>query len=106
MTYNEFKFCCTVFCEYFEGRKYGDIVKQCYTCDEDLPINVINNNYIVEKFTSIMRIGDNMVFWFGNMVFWFGNGLFKVVVIDAPDIIFETIDDFLGYFKIPFEDIV
>ena len=98
MTENEFKFCCAVFCEYFEGRKYGDIVKQCYKCDEDLNINVINNNYIVEKFNSRMRICDHMVFWFEN-------GLFEVV-IGAPDIIFETIDDFLEYFKIPSEDIV
>ena len=98
MTLNEFKFCCTVFCEYFEGRKYGDIVKQCYTCDEDLTINVINNFYIVENFNSRMRIGDNMVFWFENGIL--------AVVIGAPDILFETIDDFLGYFKIPFEDIV
>ena len=45
-----------------------------------------------------MRIGDNMVFWFEN-------GILEVV-ISAPDILFETIDDFLGYFKIPSEDIV
>ena len=87
-----------MFCKHFEGRKYGDIVKQCYKCDEDLTINVINNIYIVEKFNSRMRIGDNMVFWFEN-------GILEVV-ISAPDILFETIDDFLGYFKIPSEDIV
>ena len=98
MTENEFVFCCTIFCKHFEGRKFGDVVKKCYECDSKLLINVINNIYIVEKFNSRMRIGNNMVFWFEN-------GILEVV-IGSHDITFETVNNFLEYFKIPFEDIV
>lgn len=34
MTYNEFKMCCILFCKTFEGKEYGEVVKNCYTRDK------------------------------------------------------------------------
>ena len=39
MTYNEFKMCCILFCKTFEGKKYGEVVKECYSMDKDCIIS-------------------------------------------------------------------
>ena len=40
MNYNEFKFCCIMFCKQFEGQLYGDVVKDCFKFDAHININL------------------------------------------------------------------
>lgn len=99
MTENEFKFCCTVFCEYFEGRKYGEIFEKCYPEDVDLIVTA-NCEYsgTIADFIRFRMSGTYIMNLSKNKCSILGRTVTKVS--------FETTNNFLSYFKIPFEDIV
>ena len=87
MTYKEFLMCCVLFCRTFEGKKYGDIVKDCYDTDRQY---IIRNN--VDKYLKCY-------------VFEFVDGKLMIFV-KGSNVYFKSTKDFLNYFKIPLEDIV
>ena len=87
MTYKEFLMCCVLFCRTFEGKKYGDIVKDCYDTDRQY---IIRNN--VDKYLKCY-------------VFEFVDGKLMIFV-KGSNVYFKSTEDFLNYYKIPFEDIV
>ena len=96
MTYNEFKFCCIIFRKYFEGKKYGEVIENCYykmknfTVNKSLKIDKCRFRFITE---------DTILYFFNNKI-----------CINMPSSFenpsFKTSVDFLNYFKIPFKDIV
>ena len=94
MTYNEFKMCCVLFCKTFEGKKYGEVVKECYRVDSYSVVTkfpLFDNVYFV--------LEDKCVMW------WIDNEGLKIPLL-TTSLYFEKPKDFLNYFKIPLEDIV
>ena len=102
MTIKEFKMCCVVFCKFFEGRKYGDIVKQCYKNDNELIIDVVNLTF--DNFTK-----NNEVLLENELIMWYSFRTKEIKIcldsnIDGRK--FKLVKDFQEYFKIPLEDII
>ena len=99
MTENEFKFCCAVFCEYFEGRKYGEIFEKCYPEDVDL---IVTTNY-----EYLRTIADTIRFRMSEsyIMKWSKNKC-SIMELAVNQVSFKTTNNFLSYFKIPSEDIV
>ena len=95
MTYNEFKMCCILFCKTFEGKEYGEVVKNCYTRDKYI---------VVTKFPLFYGIGFELEV--GCVMWWDDEEELKIPTIFGPKITFKTVKDFLNQFKIPLEDIV
>ena len=88
MTYNEFLMCCTLFCKTFEGKKYEDLVKECYDTDR---LYIIRN--IVDEY-------------FKSYLFEFVDKKLMIYIKGDGNIYFKSTKDFLNHFKIPLEDIV
>ena len=95
MTYNEFKLCCTLFCKTFEGKKYGEVVKDCYEEDFD---TIISMNFTYEK-NGDVNFNDSLVMYYKNK-------LYGICVHDEENCETESVKDFLKLFKIPLEDVV
>ena len=95
MTYNEFKMCCVLFCKTFEGKKYGEVVKNCYTRDKYI---------VVTKFPLfdgiLFELEDSCVMWLTDI------DNLKIPLSSSSCLLFEKPKDFLNHFKIPFKDIV
>lgn len=87
MTFNEFLMCCALFCKTFEGKKVGDIVKDCYDTDRQY---IIRN--IVDKYLKcyIFEFVDKKL----------------MIYVKGSNVYFKSTKDFLNHFKIPLEDIV
>ena len=79
--------CCVLFCKTFEGKKYGDIVKDCYDTDRQY---IIRNN--VDEYLK-------------RYVFEFVDGKL-IIFVKGSNVYFKSTKDFLNYFKIPLEDVV
>ena len=95
MTYNEFKMCCILFCKAFEGKKYGEVVKDCYDIDENIIISL-----------NACCIDDYSFFVDGHRIFDYIITKILNIYIVADYISLKTYEDFLNHFKITFEDIV
>ena len=95
MTYNEFKLCCTLFCEAFEGRKYGEIVKGCHEVDFDTTISM---NFTYDIYCD--------VYFNNSLVMYYKNKRYGIYIHGGYNYEIKTVEDFLNYFKIPLEDIV
>lgn len=96
MTYNESKMCSSIFCKAFEGKKYGEIVKDCHAEDYNI---IISYNFIFCGRT--IKLSNNTI-W----VFHFDRKLIILSNIIKNNDSFETIKEFLEYFKINMCDIV
>ena len=96
MTFNEFKFCCLMFTKAFEGKKYGEVVKGCYSMDKDCIIAFEKQVYFNNRFGYSSR----------DYLFEFSIGRLIVNNYNTPNNLFNSMKDFLDHFKIPFEDIV
>lgn len=96
MTYNEFKLCSSIFCKAFEGKKYGEIVKNCYAEDYNI---IISYNFIF--YGKTIKLSNNTI-W----VFDYNRTLRLLSNPSKYNDIFETIKEFLEYFKINMCDIV
>ena len=96
MTYNEFKFCCMMFTKAFEGKKYGEVVKECYFGDKDCIISFEKLSF----FNNIFGYGEQ------DYLFEYNIKVLSIQNYDTPNTLFKTIKDFLNYFEIPFKDIV
>ena len=101
MTYEQFKYCCLVFCKYFEGNTFDKIVE---------PNGVWNNGKNIIDVT-------NTCFLYGycfstinpeeNVLFYFGENCFKLNINNGVEYpLFKTIKDFLKHFEICLKDIV
>ena len=102
MTTKEFKMCCVVFCKFFEGRKYGKIVQECYKNDKELIIDVVNLTF--ENFTknNDVRLENELIMWYK-----FRTKEIKIFSDSNNDIVkFKLVKDFLEHFKIPLEDYI
>ena len=99
MTYKEFKFCCTMFCKHFEGRKYGEIFEKCYPEDVDL---IVTTNCEYSR-TIAYPIRFRMS---GSYIMKWSKNKCSILERAASPVSFETTNNFLSYFKIPSEDIV
>ena len=95
MTYNEYKMCCILFCKTFEGKKYGEVVVDCY--QGDFPCNVTQFPKFKGRF---FVLGIKCVMW------WTYNEELKMPLQFKSSLMFKSIIDFLNHFKIPLEDIV
>lgn len=100
MTSNEYRFGILLFCKTFEGRKYGEIVKECCGDDFNMIINYDINHYI--NFKSLQTLLSQ------SFVMWYDSSLGSLNILNATyeDNRYMNLKDFLNYFKIPFEDIV
>ena len=99
MTLNEFKFCCTVFCENFEGRKYGEIFEKCYP--EDVDLIVTANCEYSGTIADIIRFRMS-----GTYIMKWSKNKCSIMELAVNQVSFKTTNNFLSYFKIPSEDIV
>ena len=88
MTTKEFKMCCVVFCKFFEGRKYGEIVQECYKNGKELIIDVLLENELIMWYR--FRTKEIKICLDSNIDGWK----------------FKLVKDFLEYFKIPLEDYI
>ena len=97
MTFNEFKMCSSLFCKSFEGKKYGEIVKDCYAVDYNI---IISHNFIFYGRT--IKLSNNTI--------WVFNFNRNLTILSENNVrgsnTFETIKEFLEYFKINMCDIV
>lgn len=100
MTFNEFKFCCTVFCNNFKGMEYGNIVEDCYR--EDYTIIVNNDLYYDYTISYIVKVrlrpNDAYIMHYVSEEF--------IVLKPTRNTTLKTVKDFLNYFDITLEDIV
>ena len=87
MTYNEFKLCCTLFCKTFEGKKYEDIVKDCYDTDRQY---IIRNNVDEYLKCYVFSFVDKKL----------------MIYVKGSNVYFKSTKDFLNHFKIHFKDVV
>ena len=96
--------CCVVFCKFFEGRKYGEIVRECYKNDNELIIDVVNltfDNMDNNKNIDVL-LENELIMWYS-----FRTKEIKICLdsnIDGRK--FKLVKDFLEYFKIPLEDYI
>ena len=100
MTFNEFKLCCSVFCEYFKGMEYGNIVEDCYIQDYTSIVNNdlyfdYNSSYIVKV---RLRHNDAYIMRYDSEEL--------IVLKRSRNTTLKTVKDFLNYFNITLEDIV
>lgn len=80
--------CCVVFCKFFEGRKYGEIVQECYKNGKELIIDVLLENELIMWYR--FRTKEIKICLDSNIDGWK----------------FKLVKDFLEYFKIPLEDYI
>ena len=96
--------CCVVFCKFFEGRKYGEIVQECYKNDNELIIDVVNLTFdnTDNNKNNDVRLENELIMWYK-----FRTKEIKIFSDSNNDIVkFKLVKDFLEYFKIPLEDII
>ena len=96
--------CCVVFCKFFEGRKYGEIVQDCYKNDNELIIDVVNLTFdtIGINENNDVRLENELIMWYK-----FRTKEIKIFSESDNDIVkFKLVKDFLEYFKIPLEDYI
>ena len=104
MTTKEFKMCCVVFCKFFEGRKYGEIVQDCYKNDNELIIDVVNLTFdtIGINENNDVRLENKLIMWYK-----FRTKEIEIFSDSDNDIVkFKLVKEFLEYFKIPLEDYI
>ena len=120
MTIKEFKMCCVVFCKFFEGRKYGEIVQKCHKNDKELIIDVVNltfdnmdNNKIIDvvnlTFDNMDNNKNNEVLLENELIMWYRFRTNEIKICLDSNIDgwkFKLVKDFLNHFKIPLEDII
>ena len=100
MTFNEFKFCCTVFCNNFKGVEYGNVIGECYIEDYTIIVkNVLYYDYTIQDIVIVKLRPKNTY----------------IMRYDSEELIdlkryrnttLKTVKDFLIYFNIHVEDIV
>ena len=104
MTIKEFKMCCVVFCKFFEGRKYGEIVRECYKNDNELIIDVVNLTFDnMDNNKNIDVLLEN------ELIVWYRFRTKEIIICLDSNIDgwkFKLVKDFLNHFKIPLEDII
>ena len=104
MTTKEFKMCCVVFCKFFEGRKYGEIVQDCYMNDKELIIDVVNLTFDnTDNNINIDVLLEN------ELIVWYRFRTKEIIICLDSNIDgwkFKLVKDFLNHFKIPLEDII
>lgn len=99
MTYNEFKMCCIMFTITFEGKKYGDVIKNCYTVDHTQIISIVD-----VVFTSNNRFGYTKD---SCMLFAFTNRIGLLIYTESiQNCEYYTVKEFLEHFNITSEDII
>lgn len=98
MTFNEFKFCCVIFCNNFKGIEYGNNVEDCYR--EDYTIIVNNDLYYDYTIPYIVkvRLRPNDAY-----IMHYDSGRF-IVLKPSRNTSLKTVKDFLNYFDITLED--
>ena len=102
MTTKEFKMCCVIFCKFFEGRKYGEIVQDCYKNDKELIIDVVNLTFDNITKNIDVLLENELIMWYK-----FRTKEIKIFSDSNNDIVeFKLVKDFLNHFKIPLEDII
>ena len=100
MTANEYRFGVLLFCKTFEGRKYGEIVKECCYDDFNMIINYNIGHYNESKSLKTI-ISQSFVMWYDG----FTQSL-NILNGSYENIRYMNIKDFLNHFKIPLGDIV
>lgn len=99
MTYNEFKFCCSVFFKKYENLTMDDIIKD----NNIINIKSIINNMKIDDFCRCYGIGEGSIFYF-----CFGelnlNGFGKLSNFEKYKC--GNIKEFLNVYKIDLDDIV
>ena len=99
MTNNEINFCYTVFCKYFEGKTYKNVITNGFSSFE---------NHIIKLSANHFKIHDNKLkFYNDDCMFYSFPGIIKLNLIpNVGDPKFETIKEFLDFFNITLKDIV
>lgn len=96
MTYNEFKFCCIIFRNQFEGKKCGEVIEYCFP---------VMRNFVIGNTLKI----DNIRFRFDTQetILYFQNEYILINLLSRfKDPSFKTVEDFLNHLKITLKDIV
>ena len=99
MTNNEINYCYTIFCKYFEGKTYKNVITNGYPSFK---------NHIIKLSAFHFKIHDNYLkFYNDDCMFYSFHGIIKLNLIpNVGDPQFESIKDFLDYFNITLKDIV
>ena len=106
MTIKEFKMCCILFTKKFEGKKYKAVVDDCYDTDEDC---IISFRYIIfgSKHNPNLRGPGDFGYGRNDMLFTFEIAQNEFLIHKKSESTnFNTVKEFLEYFKIPLEDII
>ena len=85
-----------MFTKAFEGKKYGEVVKECYSMDKDCIISFEKLAYF------------NICFGYSSYEYLFEFRIEILIVhnYNIPSYIFNSTKDFLDHFKISLKDIV
>ena len=99
MTNKEINYCYTIFCKYFEGKTYKEVITNGYPSFKNHIIKLSSNNF---------KILDNCLkFYNGDCVHYTVYGIINLnLPTKVGDPQFESIKDFLYYFNITLKDIV
>ena len=95
MNRNEMMFCLMVFCKFFKGKNYKDVVKDCYIQDENSIIDV-NSLNIGQSMVSLNDCAVGFILM--PNIFFYRESL--------KSLEFSSVKEFLKYFEIPLKDIV
>lgn len=100
MTFNEFKFCCTVFCNNFKGMEYGNVIEECYIQDYTIIVkNVLYYDYTNQDIVKVrLRPKNTYIMRYDSEEL--------IVLKRYRDTTLKTVKDFLNHFDITLEDIV
>lgn len=94
MTYNEFKLCYILLIKKYEGKLWGEVFPSCYTCDKSNVVTIKNftllNCELIFGTCVLCRCSDFHIYIYRE------GGVGKTM----------TVNNFIKYFKIPFEDFV
>lgn len=95
MNRNEMMFCLMVFCKFFKGKNYKDVVKDSYILDGKAIIDV-NNLKIGESLVTLNHY--TICFISTTDIFFYREG--------HKSLKFSSVKEFIKYFEIPLKDVV
>lgn len=100
MTFKECKLCFYLFCKAFEGKRYGEVIKNCYDVDAEIVLSLNNSHINIDTYN--LYISGKFVMYYIKL-----EEILCVCLSGAfSDHEFKSTEDFLNYFKISLEDIV
>lgn len=99
MTNNEINYCYTIFCKYFEGKTYKNVITNGFPSFKNHIIKLTLDHFSIHN-SHVKFINDDCMFYNVHGII----NLNLPTKVDDPQ--FESIKDFLYFFNITLKDIV